>query len=91
MDSKLDLSSAIEMDKCSEWHIHQRLDPNFYGRTGHTAAAVGSSIYIFGGTNYKVTFCSDTVNQQRDVGVQREGFSEYPHTTRRSDMSSVKL
>lgn len=56
-DSRSDASSAIEMDRCSEWTELRDVNPRFENRTGHTMVSLEGSLYIFGGTNYKVDAC----------------------------------
>jgi hypothetical protein len=56
-DSRSDASSAIEMDRCSEWTEVRDVNPRFENRTGHTMVSLDGSLYIFGGTNYKVRGC----------------------------------
>lgn len=52
-DSKSEIVSLMELDRCSEWVEHKEVNKKFYSRTGHTMAASEGNLYIFGGTNYE--------------------------------------
>ncbi len=63
-DSRSDASSAIEMDRCSEWTEVRDVNPKFENRTGHTMVSMEGSLYIFGGTNYKVASVEQNMNNE---------------------------
>ena len=63
-DSRSDASSAIEMDRCSDWTELREVNPKFENRTGHTMVSLEGSLYIFGGTNYKVPAPHQNMNNE---------------------------
>ena len=52
LSAQSEARSGVELDSFCEWEQLPEAPQQFYSRTGHTMAAEGDCLYIFGGTNY---------------------------------------